>query len=63
MSAMKRAPEVDREAAEERLVQKLKSDLPPIFKESHEKQFLFNLTVEDKLDDCDVALQKDPFCD
>ena len=61
MSAMKRALEVDREAAEQRLVKKLKLDPPPTFKKkSHEKQFLFNSTVEDKLDACVVALQETP---
>ena len=61
MSAMKRALEVDREAAEQTLVKKLKLDPPPTFKKkSHEKQFLFKSTVEDKLDACDFALQETP---
>ena len=61
MSAMKRALEVDREAAEQRLVKKLKLDPPPTFKKKfHEEQFLFNSAVEQKLDACGVALQQTP---
>ena len=61
MSAIKRALEVDREAAEQSLVKKQKLDpLPTFKKKSHEKQFLFNSAVENKLDACETALQETP---
>ena len=40
----------DREAADERLVKKLKLEKPPTFKKTHEKQFLFNEEVAAKFE-------------
>ena len=61
MSTMKEELMNDREDAEDRLVKKIKLDKVPTFmKKAHEKQYIFNSSVEDKLAGARVALEKTP---
>lgn len=61
MTHMKKEMRQEREAADERLVKRIKLDPIPTFKKKgHEKQFRFNSSVEEKLDDISAALQETP---
>ena len=61
LSTMKRSIAEDREAAEDRIVKKVKLDSKPTFrKKSHEKQAQFNASIEEKLDSCTSALKETP---
>ena len=61
MAALKRSCSEDREATEERVAKRIRLDPPPTFKKKgHGKQFVFNSTLEDKLDDCKASLDEIP---
>ena len=61
MSALKRELAVEREAADEKLVKKLKLEKAPVFrKKGHEKQYRHNEEVRLKLTDAKSALEEHP---
>lgn len=61
LSHMKRELMDERESADERLVKKIRMDSKPSFrKKSHEKQYVFNEQVRDKLDSAAAALGQTP---
>ena len=61
LTSMKRTMSEEREAAEDRIMKKIKLDSKPTFKKkSHEKQAQFNASIEDKLDACTSALDEAP---
>ena len=61
MSKLKRELAGDREAADERLLKKMKLEKAPTFKKkAHEKQYLFNKEVASKLETAIAALVETP---
>ena len=61
LSDMRREMRDEREAADERLVKKIRLDSRPTFrKRGHEKQFMFNEQVREKFESVDSALQQTP---
>ena len=63
MQSLKRERVEEKEAAEDRLVKKAKLEKGPILKKkTHEKQFEFNSSVMDKLEDAETSLEKAPEC-
>ena len=61
MTEMKKEMIQERQAADERLVKKLKLDPTPVFKKKgHKKQFRFNSSVDDKLGSVSAALDENP---
>ena len=61
LSAMKRELSAEREAADEKLVKKLKLEKAPVFrKKGHEKQYIHNEEVRMKLSDARSALSEAP---
>ena len=61
MSKLKRELAEDREAADERLLNKMKLEKAPTFKKkAHEKQYLFNEEVASKLEAATAALVETP---
>jgi hypothetical protein len=61
ISSLKRELASDREAADERLVKKLKLEKAPTFKrKTHEKQFLFNEEVASKIEGGSACLSETP---
>ena len=61
MQSLKRELVEEKEASEERIVKRARLEKGPTFKKkAHEKQFEFNQSVMDKLDDAEAALQKAP---
>ena len=53
----------EKEAAEDRIVKRARLEKGSSFKKkSHEKQYDFNASIMDKLQDADTALQKAPSC-
>ena len=61
MTEMKKEMIQERQAADERLVKKIKLDPTPVFKKKgHEKQFRFNSSVDDKLGSVSAALDENP---
>ena len=61
MQPLKRELSQEREVADDKLVKRMRLDKGPTFKnKSHEKQFEFNATVMDKMEDATSALQQTP---
>ena len=61
MASLKRELASDREAADERLIKKLKLEKPPSFKKkTHEKQYHFNEEVSSKLEAASASLSEVP---
>ncbi len=61
LTSMKRELAAEREAADEKLVKKLKLEKPPVFrKKGHEKQYLHNEEVRMKLSDARSAVSETP---
>ena len=61
MQSLKRELSQEREAADDRLVKRMRMEKGPTFKKkSHEKQFQFNATVMDKMEEATAALQQTP---
>ena len=61
MQSLKRELSQEREAADDRLVKRMRMEKGPTFKKkSHEKQFKFNATVMDKTEEATAALQQTP---
>ena len=61
IQSLKRELVEEKEASEERIVKRARLEKGPTFKKkAHEKQFEFNSSVLDKLDDAEAALQKAP---
>ena len=61
MAQLKRELVEEHGEANERLAKKLRLDSQPVFKKKgHEKQFKFNCSVEDKIKEAQLALDKTP---
>ena len=61
MQSLKRELSQEREVADDRLVKRMRLEKGPTFKKkSHEKQFEFNTTIMDKMEDATSALQQTP---
>jgi hypothetical protein len=61
LTTMKRELAAEREAADEKLIKKLKLEKPPVFrKKGHEKQYLHNEEVRMKLSDARSAISEAP---
>ena len=59
MQSLKRELSQDREAADDRLVKRMRMEKGPTFKKkSHEKQFQFNATIMDKMEEATAALHR-----
>ena len=60
-TSLKRELSQERDAADDRLVKRMRMEKGPTFKKkSHEKQFKFNATVMDKTEEATAALQQTP---
>ena len=61
LSSLKRELTSDRQAADDRLLKKLKLEKVPTFKKkAHEKQFVFNEEVSSKVEEATAALAETP---
>ena len=61
LSDMRREMRDEREAADERLVKKIRLDSRPTFrKRGHEQQFLFNEQIRERFESVDAALKQTP---
>ena len=61
MQSLKRELSQEREVADDRLVKRIRLEKGPTFKKkSHEKQFEFNATITDEMEDATSALQHTP---
>ena len=61
MQSLKRELSLEREAADDKLVKRMHLEKGPTFKKkSHGKQFEFNATIMDKMEDAISTLQQTP---